>query len=62
MYIMWFIWLLGIGLLTKTILAKNKATTLIAYSKLKAGKVTIAAINNKAYNNDAIYNNSDDWP
>jgi hypothetical protein len=32
------------------------------YLKPKAGKVIIAAINNKAYNNNAIYNSSDDWP
>jgi hypothetical protein len=32
------------------------------YPKPKAGKVIIAAIDDKAYDDDAVYNSSDDWP
>jgi hypothetical protein len=59
-----FAWPLGTGLLTRTILAKNNPDTpaRIAYPKPKAGKVTIAAIDDEAYDDDAAYNSSDDWP
>jgi hypothetical protein len=47
---------------TKRLLANLDTPALIVYPKPKAGKVIIAAIDDKAYNNDAIYNSSDDWP
>ena len=46
----------------KRLLANPDTPALIVYPKPKAGKVIIAAIDDKAYNNNAIYNNSDDWP
>ena len=46
----------------KQLLANLDTPALIAYPKPKAGKVTIAAIDNKAYDDDAAYNSSDDWP
>jgi hypothetical protein len=49
---------------TKRLLANPDTPTSIAYlyPKPKAGKVIIAAIDDKAYNDNAIYNSSDDWP
>jgi hypothetical protein len=49
---------------TKRLLANLDTPALIAYlyPKPKAGKVTIAAIDDEAYDDDAAYNSSDDWP